>query len=371
LRILAIHSANHPDQEKRSAVDAWRLGRPIAELRKHTDWHIDERQTVIPDLMKYANAKEFTPDELDRAFKDLTSYDVVISTYQSNPTIYTLLQVAQKRSNMQYILDCDDDMFAINPDNPVWLAVKDEHIYYMQRMIADCRWLNTTTEGLAKVFRTRRKGHHKDSVMVTPNYISDTYKEYDPDNGDKLMIGFFGGSSHYGDLHRTGCLEAIQRLMHNYKHIQFKSTGMVIDTYLPKARVIIGDAKKGDAWTDEIFPSLNLDIAIGPLEDNLFNAAKSNIKWQEATRAGAAFVASHVGPYKTLPKGTATTTGNSINAWYAALEPLVLDADKRRTQVQAARIALQKHYRLEDHWQAYKQLFETVTAKRPAVVQST
>src|SRR5687768_9754447 len=105
MRILAIHSAHHEDQNKRSAVDQWRLARPIRELKKHRpDWEIVERATVIPEIQRYKSKEEFTEIELERAFLDVSGFDIVFSAYQSNPSIYTLLQVARERHGTQYIL---------------------------------------------------------------------------------------------------------------------------------------------------------------------------------------------------------------------------------------------------------------------------
>lgn len=369
MKILAVHSAYNPDQDKRSAVDAWRLARPMRELRKLCpDWQIDERHTVIPGIEEYKDSKEFTESEMQKAFENICSYDIVISTYQSNPMIYSLLKVAEEQAGTQYIMDVDDDMFHVNEDNPVWLAVEHENIFHMQLMIRDNKYLSTTTEALADVFRQRRE-HEAESVFVNPNYITDDYRHPKFDNGDKLVIGFFGGSSHYGDLHRTGVLEAIEKIMHEYKHVHFKSVGMPIDHYLPKARFSLGDAKKGDAWLDTIYPSLNMDIAIAPLEDNLFNKAKSNIKWQEATRAGSLFIASDVGAYSILPKGTAVTVPNTTEAWYQALKKAVIHADFRKRTVLKAQTVLEARYRLEDNIEQYKDMFESVYAQSKKLVK--
>lgn len=365
MRILAVHSAYHPQQEKRSAVDAWRIARPLDELRKHCPtWIIDERLTIVPEIEKYADKREFTQAEMEAAFEDVCSYDIVLTSYQSNPTMYTLLQVAQKRAGTQYIMDMDDDMFAIDPNNPVWAVIGDEQVYNMQCMIRDCAWLTTTTEDLAQKFRSRRKGHHKDTVMVVPNYISDEYQAPKPDNGDRIVIGFFGGSSHYGDLHNTGVLEALQTVMHEHKNVYFKSVGIPIDYYLPKSRVKVADARKGDAWLQEIYPSLQLDIAIGPLEDTVFNAGKSNIKWQEATRAGSLFVCSNIGPYRHLLPGTALKCRNGADDWYRVLSQAVQNAELRSSTVAAAQDVLTNSYRLEDNWMVYKAMLEKVAAAK-------
>lgn len=367
MRVLVIHNNFSDDPNKHSAVDEWRLIRPMRELRKHRpDWTIDERPTVIPDIAKYKDKSEFTEAEMEAAFENICTYDIVFSSYQANPTIYTLLKVAESRAGTQYIMDCDDDMFAINPDNPVWTRMTDEKIYYMQRMIADNTWISTTTDALAKVFRLRRKGHHYKSVFVNPNYISDDYKHNGFNNKDRLVIGYCGGSSHYKDIHDSGFLPALARVMHENKHVYFRSIGMIVDTYLPKARYKVEDGKKGPGYLSEVFPSFNFDIAAAPILDNIFNTGKSDIKWQEYTRAGAAVIASDIGPYTHLPPGSALLVKNTEEAWYEALTRAVNDAGLRKKLITTAQKALHDQYRLEDNWMRYEAMFEAVMAAKNA-----
>lgn len=365
MRILVIHNNLTDDPNKHSGVDDWRLVRPMRELRKHhPDWTIEERPSIIPDMAKYKDKSEFTQEEMEAAFENVCSYDIVFSSYQANPTVYTLLKVAADRAGTQYIMDVDDDMFAINPDNPIWTRMTDEKIYYMQRMIADNAWISTTTTQLAKVFRLRRKGHHYKSVFVNPNYISDDYRHAGFDNGERLVIGYFGGSAHYKDIHNTGFMPALARVMHENKHVYFRSIGMIVDHYLPKARYVVEEGKKGHGWLNEVFPSLNFDIGVAPLLENIFNTGKSNIKWQEYTRAGSCVIASDVGPYKTIPPKAALLTDNTEAAWYDVLSRAVHDAALRRKTVETAQAALHDHYRLEDNWQQYEAMFEAVMQAR-------
>ncbi len=369
MKILAIHSNIGRNQNTYSAVDTWRIKRPMDELRKHMpDWTIDEQLTPIPGLEKYKNSSEFNEEEMEKAFKVISSYDIIFSSYHADPTGYTMYKVAADKTGTQFIMDVDDDMFAINPDNPFWLKMDDEKAYWMQQMIRDNTWISTTTESLAKVFRDRRKDHDPSSVFVNPNYIYDGYQHPAFDNGDRIVIGYFGGASHYKDLHDTGVIQAVEKLMHEHKNIYFESIGMPVDDYLPKARYKLQEGKRGDGWVKELYPNMRFDIAIAPIKDNIFNKGKSNIKWQESTRAGAAFVGSYIGPYTKLKPNTAVTVQNTMESWYWALKKLVEDAEYRRTLVFNAQKELQANWRLEDNWMQYRDMFDTVFAVKQAKV---
>ena len=358
LKILAIHSAYSKNENHQSQVDHWRIARPLEELAKHTDWQIDHQPTFITGLEKFKTKEEFTAKEMEKAFKRLCEYDIIFSSYHADATAYTMLKVARDRAGTKFIMDVDDDMFSINPDNPFWVKMTDEKCYWMQCMIRDNDFISTTTPILAKVFRDRRE-QPDDTVFVNPNYIPKLYQHPKFDNGDKIVIGYFGGSSHYQDLHETGVAEALEKLMNENKNVYFKAIGMPLDKYVPRGRYEFVDGKRGNGWINELYPTLNLDIALGPLYDNIFNHGKSNIKWQESTRAGSLFVASNIGPYSSLKDGTAILVENTPESWYKGLKQALTDT----TTLKNAQKEL-KNWELETQWQSYKKMFETVCSQK-------
>lgn len=360
MKILGVGSYLLEDTNKQSQVDWWRIGRPLRELKKHTDWQIDEQLTYIPGFEKYQSFEDFTNEEMEKALEKLGQYDIVFSSYHADIAGYLLLKIARERYGTQFVLDCDDDMFAINEDNPYWTKMDDEKTWRMQVMIRENAWISTTTEYLANRFRQRRKmkpdNHPDNSVFVNPNFIADDYTENKFDNKDKVVIGYFGGSSHLADVHSTGAIEAVERLMHENKDIHFTAIGMPIESYLPRGRYTFINGKRGSKWTSELFPQINMDIALAPLCENEFNKGKSNIKWQEATRAGAVVVATDIEPYR--HQENIVLTKNTTEDWYKALKPLVSKA-KRQKLLAKAREELKSH-RLENNWHVYKEMFERI-----------
>lgn len=103
-----------------------------------------------------------------------------------------------------------------------------------------------------------------------------------------------------------------------------------------------------------------MDIALAPLHDNIFNHGKSNIKWLEATRAGACVVASKIGPYSTLSPSVATTVNNTTEDWYKALKQLVDNPSLRKALLQSATTELESKWTLEANWQYYEKMFSRV-----------
>ena len=359
MKILAVHGFAQERTDKAKMVDWWRVYKPIQELKKHVDWEIVEEPTLIKEIEKYQTLEDFSEDEMEKACAELGKYDVIWLTYFSNPTFYALLKVVQARYKTKFILDVDDDIFAIKLDNPIWLKLTDENVYHIQCMIRDADFLTTSTESLATILRERRE-QAPETVFVVPNRISNDYKQMTPNNGDKVIIGYFGGSSHIGDVDNTCMIEAVEKIMHEYKNVHFVTCGIPVEKYVPKGRYTYLEGGQGHKWVREVFPNLNFDISLGPLEECIFANGKSNIKWQESTRMGAAFVASSVGPYKTLKNGVnSLLVNNNTEEWYTALKKLVDRPKLRNLLVENAKNDIRMET-LEIKGHLLKNVFETV-----------
>lgn len=358
MKLLAIHSIGWGKPEAESAVDLWRIVRPLRLLKEYTDWEIDEQPTFIKGIEKYKDKSEFTQEELEKAANYLGQYDIIWSSYFPDPTPYLLMKVIHDKFGTKFVMDADDDLFHVNEDNPFWTKVGHKQVHQMQNMIKDVSWLTTTTERLADTFRARRE-QDINTVKVLPNYIPDDYQHPPLNNGDKVVIGYFGGASHFSDLNLTHCTQAIKRLMRKHRNVHFKSINMPMAMNTPKARTHFEDGMRGEKWITDMFPTLNMDICVIPVINNIFNEGKSNIKWMESTRTGAATVCSKVGPYADLPNDVTIKVTNHYQPWYDALEKLVVDATYRKKLVKEAQKELKK-WRLENHWQEYKEFFEEV-----------
>lgn len=356
MKILGI-SKLLGEEKYESAIDLWRIKRPLLELQKHTDWQIDFQPHLIRDPDKYTDPDLFMKEQAEKEVAHLGQYDIIFTSYFTSPHLYTLLWAAAKEYGTEFILDIDDDLFDVDPENPFWLGAGEDGAFFLRTMVQVTKYLSTTNKALADKFK--QKSEVEASVFVNPNYIADQYPEYEPNNGDKIIIGYFGGASHYHDLHETGVLPAIKQIMEEHKNVYFYCAGQPVDVHLPELRTKNIPIAQGTAWPEKLFPTLNFDITIAPLRPTEFNKHKSNIKWQEATRMGSAFVGSDVGPYKSIRYDSAITVPNTRDAWYMNLKELVENEKKRKAMVANARKAVSK-LRLEDNWKIYKQMFEEV-----------
>ena len=153
MKILAIHNVGLTDNSKESAVAIWRIWRPLEELKKHVDWQIDYQRTFIKDIEKYKDLSEFTNEEVEAAGKHLGQYDIVFSSYHADAAAHSLMGAVSKIYGTKFILDDDDNSFAIDPTNPFWSVMTDDHAFVMQRICRTSEYVCTTTESLAETFR--------------------------------------------------------------------------------------------------------------------------------------------------------------------------------------------------------------------------
>jgi hypothetical protein len=359
MKILAIVKESYSGKEE-AANDIWRIKRPLQELSKHTDWQIDYQSWLIRDGEKYDDPVDFLRNHAEAEVDHLGQYDAIYLTYFLSPHLYTLLWATNKKYGTKFIIDLDDDPYDIEPSNPFWLTAGWKGGLHLQRVSEIAPYLSTTNKHLAK--KLREHSEVNSQVFVIPNYIPEQYKEYEPDNGDIIRVGYFGGASHYTDLHETGILPAIRQVLEENPNVRFRCVGQPIDEYLPPKQTDSLEIAEGELWARDRFPELHYDIALAPIRDTEFNKHKSNIKWQESTRMGAAFICTNYGPYKSLKDGTAWKVPNTQQAWYIAIKALVDDEKKRKQFVADSRREL-INWKLEYNWHKYKEMFETVINK--------
>lgn len=133
----------------------------------------------------------------------------------------------------------------------------------------------------------------RDDLEIATKAREEVKKNLNPTEAPKLFrIGFGGGVSHTGDL-----------ALLNDVFKEFKDE--VEWCFLGMNPEIPPEAKKtffGGVAPNHYLPSLaalNVDLIIAPLEDNLFNRCKSNLRLIESGACGYPVIASPVAPYLT------------------------------------------------------------------------
>jgi hypothetical protein len=240
-----------------------------------------------------------------------------------------------------------DDYWSPGQHHPIYLIIKnnklDEKILNNIRL---ARNITTTTETFANEIRKINK-----NVFVIPNAIDDTEPQFTPnlEKSERLRIGYLAGSSHLKDVELMGGLvnklksdglmnklqfvlcgydlrgimttidpktgKQTQRKIKPEESVWYKYEKIFTDNYTTvseKYKNHLLTFEKGEydgvenepyrrVWTKPITTygtSYNLfDVSLAPLEDNMFNRVKSNLKVVEAGFHKKVLIAQDLAPY--------------------------------------------------------------------------
>lgn len=191
----------------------------------------------------------------------------------------------------------------------------------VQRMQADVRAMlqladvvTTTNEELAEEHRALGAR----CVHAIANHLGDHYAGLERRPHDGLVLGWAAWSDHQTDWQRLGLHETVCRLLDAHPALRVESVGLV-NLELPPERYTRTDAVPFAQLAREL---TRFDIGIAPIVDTPFNRARSDIKVKEYAAAGAAWLASPIGPYA----GLGEREGGRLvpdDGWYEGIDALV------------------------------------------------
>ncbi len=156
--------------------------------------------------------------------------------------------------------------------------------------------------------------------------------------GPRPRVGWGGGMSHTGDLELI--VDVVKELANEVDWVFF---GMCPDVLRPYVREFHSGVPI------EQYPaklaSLNLDLALAPLEHNLFNECKSNLRLLEYGACGYPVIATDIVCYRgDLP---VTLVKNRFRDWVEAIRVQLADLDAAAAQGDALREAVLRDWMLE------------------------
>lgn len=220
-----------------------------------------------------------------------------------------------------FIIQMVDDVFHDLPEKHQLHVIHQREGYVrMREALRMSNRVIVSTQPLAEVYQDCC-----DDIRVIPNTLDDEvwghfYKQ--PAARPRLRVGWAGAAQHQGDL------EMIQQVIEAFKdEVDWIFMGMCPDKLRPHVKEFHGFVSYVDYPAK--LASLDLDIAIAPLEDNLFNRCKSNLRLLEYGAMGWPVVCSDVYPFQT-DNPPVFRVANQSEAWIAALRRLIDDADLRQ-----------------------------------------
>ena len=326
---------------------------------------------------------------------DLIHYHRTLGPYEKHEELVNKC----KKLGIPTFMDIDDH-WAPGPHHPAYQIIKNNEIdKKILNNIRTAENIITTTPIFAEEITRVSKNKN---VFVLPNAIDPTEKQFtpNPEKSDRIRIGWLGGSSHLKDLEllkglvssleNDGLLDKIQFVLCGF---DLRGTVTMIDQKTGKQtqrpikpmesvwyqyeRIFTNDYssvskeykeflltfKKGEfkdiknesyrrVWTKNISTyasNYNLfDISLAPIEENLFNKVKSQLKVIEAGFHKKAIVAQDFGPYqidltnayvkptskKDSPKFDETANAYLVNSsrnhkqWYQYVKKLITNPEQ-------------------------------------------
>lgn len=254
-----------------------------------------------------------------------------------------------KQHQKKVIFDIDDLVFdTVYTDQVPFVkemssetkAVFDEVVGRVQKTLKLCDAATTTTEALAEELKK-----YVPEVVVNRNVVSKemiacaekAYKEKTPKDDGSVWLGYFSGSlTHNQDFEIIR--PVLIRIMKQYPQVKLLLAG---ELQIPDEFKEFGSRVRTEGMIDwRSLPSLiaQVDINLAPLEDTIFNRAKSELKWFEAALVRVPTVASRVGAFeRMIEEGTTGHLARNMEEeWYRILRSYIEDAKLRTNLAQNA-----------------------------------
>ena len=227
-------------------------------------------------------------------------------------------------------------------------AAYDRNVQKMGELLDCCQGAVTTTECLAEALQA-----HVPSVCINRNRASEEMaaiskkaleaKKERKEDG-KVRLGYFSGSiTHNADMEML--LPVLEYVFDKYDNLELFTVGeLELPKELKKYEGRIRSLPFGDWRKLPEYISMT-DINLAPLTDSIFNQAKSENKWVEASLVEVVTAASDLGAFAHAIKDKETGfLCKTEEDWKETLSLLIEHKEIRENTARAARIQCQKEY---------------------------
>ncbi|WP_380177386.1 glycosyltransferase [Kalamiella sp. sgz302252] len=236
-------------------------------------------------------------------------------------------------SNTKIIMEYDDYIPNLPLKSVFRSKLPKDIVRQLRRSVEQADWLVVSTAPLAEAYAP----YHHD-IRVAQNRLDDQWASLNSlrRQGKKPRVGWAGGSSHTGDL------EILLPFMKELENeVEWVFMGM-------KPQNVKCEFHYGVPF--EFYPeklaTLNLDLALVPLEMNFFNECKSNLRLLELGACGVPVICTDIEPYRCdLP---VTRVTNRYKDWMNAIREHLADMDALAARGDALRNSVFRDWMLRD-----------------------
>ena len=304
------------------AVGHYRVTQPFNELER-AGW-IQGRITYgVPDMIELQHLQP----------------DTVIFQCRYSPDSIPEFQAVKRFSNARRIYELDDYIIEVPEKNAHARNMPTNMRERVSQGIALCDRVVVSTEPLADALSSM----HSD-IRVVPNMLAASLwagLQGQRQTSARPRVGWAGGTSHRGDLELI--LDVVKALADEVDWVFF---GMCPESLRPYVKEFHGSVPL------EMYPrklaSLNLDLALAPLEINLFNDCKSNLRLLEYGACGFPVICTDTKAYRGYLPCT-RVRDNSTPEWLDAIRMHLADPGASYRQGDALREAVLCDYVLTEN----------------------
>jgi len=256
-----------------------------------------------------------------------------------------------------FIVQMVDDLFRDLPANhPNHNFHQREGELRMRAALGLCDRLIVSTQPLAAAYQS-----YCPDVRVMPNCLSgkawgNLRQSIEPAPRTRLRVGWAGAMQHLDDLEMM--VDVVRELS---ERVDWIFMGMCPDVLRPYVKEFHSFVSYADY--PKKLSSLDLDIAIAPLQDNLFNQCKSNLRLLEYGAMAWPVVCSDVYPFRTN-NPPVLRLPNVSRSWIDAINDLLQDEPCRKKMGEDLHAWVNDNYTLSMHTDAW------LTALLPALESS-
>jgi GT2 family glycosyltransferase/glycosyltransferase involved in cell wall biosynthesis len=269
--------------------------------------------------------------------------DVIVMQRQVYEHQVDAIRRYQRYGNAFRVFELDD----LITDMPVRSALRpfmpEDVGCWLKEALSICDRFVVSTQGLAEAYR-----HLHGDIRVVPNYLEGArWKGLIPQRsaGRKPRVGWSGGNSHTGDLDVIA--EVVKALANEVEWVFF---GMCTDDIRPYLHEYHAGVEL-DPYPAKL-ASLNLDLALAPLEQHLFNECKSHLKLLEYGVLGYPVIATDIRPYQ--GDYPIVRVQNHVDEWISAIRESLADPEQNARRGDALREYVLSRWMLEDHLDMWK-----------------
>lgn len=241
------------------------------------------------------------------------------------------------------VYELDDLKTEMPASNPKARTMPADVAERLRRALSHCHRLVVSTEPLKEAYSDLIE-----DIVVVPNRLERRrWAGLRPQRrtGGRPRVGWAGAQQHHGDL--AILREVVEATAGEVDWVFF---GMCP----PELRPHVKEFHEGvsfDRYPGKL-ASLNLDLAVAPLEINRFNEAKSNLRLLEYGIMGWPVVCTDIEPYR-AHGAPVTRVQNRPEAWIEAIRAHAHDLDAAERAGEALRAWVLRHWMLEDHLDAW------------------